>query len=1413
MTIVPIGNQELDSYLNILKFLNESTDDYFFLLEFRSKHLYLFGNIQKRYPLQINQEQYCSIEDWFGIVYEKDLPGLKEDLSQILCGKSYEHNMEYRIIDRNGNRVWISCRGKCQIQTDENNLILVGRVSDTVLVQKTDPLTGAFNMNMLVDDMNKILKSEKRCHLLLIGIDNFKHINIKYGREYGNHILKYVAEALEDISNTAKIYRLDGDCFAVNLFDFSREKVETLYEKLCRRVEKHCTISGGAVPYLEAMTEDGNVLYQFAEEALDRSKKKGKNMLSFFSIQDYERKLSDIELKEEMQHSIQNGFQGFFLCYQPQVCFDSCRLFGAEALLRYRSSLRGLVGPDEFIPILEQTGMIYPVGMWVLETALNQCRLWRSHLPDFHISVNISYVQLEKSDITQNVLEILERSKVPGSALTLEVTENMQLRDYPHFNKIFYQWKKYGIEISVDDFGTGYSSLSHLKSMEINEIKIDRCFVSGIQHSAYNYRLLSNMLELAKSSQIRVCCEGIENVDELCALEELQPDLLQGYLFSKPCTPKEFEKQFIYNDCFSYTIGNVRKKNCCQFLSHHKEIPPITWENLDVIMEALDEIIYVSDLHTYELYYLNPAGKRITGIYDYKGRKCYHVLQGRSDPCEFCNNDCLKKDVFFSWERENPFLNRHFLLKDKLVNWKGKTARLEYAIDVTHQELVSQNIREQLELSENIIGCAQALTEEKDMETATQRILSNIGQFYEADQAYLFEPDEYKKGYWCNTYEWCREGISPQKYELQQVSSPHIRQWMEAFYQNKSIILSNNDSISFVKKEGMSYLNYNNIKRLIVCPILLNGKLVGFIGVNNPRHCIMDDTLIRTMTSFIAGRFRFNETEERLGELLNLHYRDILRATEVGLWVIRMNKEKKHFEMFADENMKKILGIFHKVTPEECYQHWYSRINDGYYDYVKMAMNDMAKSENVVQLQYTWNHPVMGEVVVRCTGIRAEDETSGICLEGYHRIVSNVNQKSFLHGTPSSEMFEYNEKKSAIYFHTERNLITGSSLREENFPDCWIHQEIVHPHFINEFLNIFKNVYLNDDQEEQEMLLKTKTEEYSWFRIKTRHLGKEDQDRNTILVLIDPANRERTMELEHLKLKDFYKASLAETIAYAEVDLESGLLQEMGGIWKEYEQEYKESGDSFLEFLAKQLKSTCLIENPDGLWIFLDHVDWNRILTQEDHTQRFTYRRKFKNEWRWVELVMHVFQEQFSKNMYALIYLKDIEMQKQQEIAQKNAAVRDPLTKVYNRTAFEEKVLYYLSESSNCGVLILLDVDNFKNINDHYGHLVGDSALKFVTNQLRSVFRNEDIIGRMGGDEFLVFLKGSIGKETLEKRMDKLFSDLHNKIDIPISCSAGLVSVSGKNFSYEEAIRQADIALYRSKQIGKSTYCFANDMN
>ena len=1407
------ANERWNAQLEVLRFIGESTDDYLFLLDYRNERLYFTGNLSRRYAVLEDGRGYCTVADWCGIVYEKDLPALREELDRIRRGQQMEHNMEYRLVDRSGCRVWISCRGRCQLDEDGNSSVMIGRVSDTVLERKSDPLTGAFNAAKLSEDMCALLRSGDPCYLLLLGVDNLRNINIRHGREYGNQVLRKVADTLADTlaersGSSLKVYRLNGDCFAVNLPGAGQRDVRQLYEQLRERLQRCCTLSAGAVAYPSHCTDDDSTLYQYAEEALDKAKRSGKDVLCFFSQKDYEEKLFSIELQEELAQNVQNGFSGFSLHYQPQILSGSYGLFGAEALLRYTSPARGAVSPGEFIPLLEQTGLICQVGLWVLETALAQCRAWRAQVPQMHISVNISYVQLAQKGVTQQVLAALERSGLPGDALTLEVTESMQLQDYSRFNRIFYQWKKAGIEISVDDFGTGYSSLSYLKRMEIDEIKIDRCFVSGIQHSAYNYRLLSNMVELARSSQIRVCCEGVETQEELAALEGLRPDLLQGFFFAPPCSQEDFEAQWIASGC-ALPPGLPAELAQWSMDQLPGEMHP-TPETLESIVEALDDIVYVSDLDTYELYYLNSAGRRLTGVYDYQGQKCYKVLQGRKDPCAFCTNACLKKNSFYIWERDNKLLNRHFLLKDKLVPWRGRLARLEVAVDVSEQEIVSQHTREKLDFAQNALACAQVLTEEADMDRATQRMLELVGNFYQADRAYFFEPDPQVADTWNNTHEWCREGVSPQRENLQGLTRGLVQRWLDFFDRDESVVIPDMEELRESSPDEYRVLSRQGIRRLVAVPVHRQGRLVSFLGVDNPRHCMGDDALIRMLVLFLTYRFHHNETEERLGELLDLHYRDVLKATHLGLWFIRMAPDGgTPPEMFADETMRRVLGLEQDCSPQACYQHWYSRINDGYYQYVNLTIESMVRSRNVVQLEYPWEHPTMGEVMVRCTGIRGEDSGGMICLEGYHRIISDVDRPRFLPDTPTGEVFEFNERKGSIYFHTSRTLLDGTAGHVDGFPQCWLDVGMVHPHFAQRFRAIFQNVHSAPQVEGEEFLLRAKSGGYEWFKLRTRRLGTDAQDRDTILVLLDAADQERRLELENMRLRDFYHASLSEAIAYAEVDLESQEITAAGGLWKGYEAAYTDRSESILQFMLNRVAASVRPQE----YAASQPNNWKGLLSETQGTWRHQYQRLLDGQWRWVELVAHTFREQFSSGIYALLYLKDIDRQKRRELAQQEAASRDPLTRVYNRTAFQAEVERYMHQPDifRQGALVMLDIDNFKAINDQFGHLEGDKALCLVTALLQSTFREQDIVGRMGGDEFLVFLTGTPPRHILDRRIAQFFEALRSSQHLTITCSIGVTFVTSQGFSYQEAVRQADVALYQSKRNGKNLASYYGD--
>lgn len=826
----------------------------------------------------------------------------------------------------------------------------------------------------------------------------------------------------------------------------------------------------------------------------------------------------------------------------------------------------------------------------------------------------------------------------------------------------------------------------------------------------------------------------------------------------------------------------------------------------DILAEELEEIVYISDPDSYELYYLNPAGCSRIGIHDYRGKACYQVLQGRPAPCEFCNNKRLTTEEFLVWEMDNIYLKRQFIIKDKLIPWNGGKARLEIARDITEQEIVSRGIQEKLDFEKNIVNCTRILVEESDMDTAVSRVLQSIGEFYQADRAYIFERTSL--GGWDNTYEWCQHGTRPMQPEMQNVSYDFMKQWQEVFEQDRSVVIADAQTVHEQFPGAWQVLASQGIDRLIAAPIWKRHKLIGFLGVDNPRAHQEDDAQIHTMACFLAERVNRNETEARLNDLLVCHYEDILKVTDLGLWVIRINKEENRYEMFADSTMCRIMDLKGSVTPEECYFHWYDRINDGYYQYVNASVESMIQTRHIVQLEYTWNHPSQGEVTVRCLGIRVEDQNGMICLQGYHRIISDMDKPRFLPDADRGEMFEYNERKKSIYFHSGRNLLAGTKEREEDFPESWIRRDMVHPHFAEEFREIFRQVETQEEINGQEVLLKTKNGLYEWFRISTRHLGREQKDAQTIVVMLDPVGVERSTELEFARISDFYNAMLSETVAYAEVDVESGQLMKSDGLWVTYAGEARRQGITFTELVEQYMEKVVEPEDVDTYRSYLDLENMKMHYQRGEATQKWSFRRRSGDGMRWMELVVHIFQERFMDNMYALLYLKDIDVEKRRQLANEVEANRDPLTNVYNRRVFEREVTRYMTQEEHArGALIVLDLDNFKQINDQYGHLAGDQALKQLTEVLLATFRRRDIVGRLGGDEFLVFLKQVDDQSILDRRMYELFTSLREqKSEAALTCSVGIRFVQAEGFSYERSLKEADEALYLSKQSGKNTY-------
>ena len=351
------------------------------------------------------------------------------------------------------------------------------------------------------------------------------------------------------------------------------------------------------------------------------------------------------------------------------------------------------------------------------------------------------------------------------------------------------------------------------------------------------------------------------------------------------------------------------------------------------------------------------------------------------------------------------------------------------------------------------------------------------------------------------------------------------------------------------------------------------------------------------------------------------------------------------------------------------------------------------------------------------------------------------------------------------------------------------------------------------EQDGQEFVLKSVSGGYEWFKLKTRHLGRDAHDVNTMIVILDPARQERAMELEYMRQKDFYRATLSEKIAYAEIDMESRRFLALGGLWAEYADTAERNKRPYDEIL---LKFADLLVHPEDLATykqFIHEDTLHRILSQQKTTEKIRFRRLINGEMRWVELTGHVFQDHVTGNIYALMYMRDIDAKVRRELDREMAATRDPLTKVYNRGAFEEEVTaHMLDGGTNSGTLLLVDTDNFKEINDTYGHAEGDRVLKKVSDILMSTFRRKDLIGRFGGDEFLVFLKNVTDKQVIGRRLTELNVMLEDVYGHKITCSVGATIVYPKNFSYDACLHRADVAMYKSKEKGRNTYCYYEDL-
>lgn len=539
----------------VINILSPSVDNYLYVLDVQNDVYYISVNALERFPIK-EQEFQNVLETLKKFVYPSDVEILQDDLNQLLRREKNFHNLQYRWINREGDAVWINCRGSVLLGEDGEPVFLVGCINEIGQKQKADNVSGLLGESSL---QQEISNHQGKCNsgfMLRIGIDNFKEINENKGMGYGDMVLRKTAECIASvISSKQKLYRIVADEFVI--LDFSKkgaEEAEKLFNKIRWKIslfieenqyEVFFTLSAGVIDFAKIKPESYSDLMKWAEFALNEAKDKGKNKAYIFNEQDYEGFLRHRQLIQIMRQSVNHNCKGFEAYFQPIVDIKEGRLASAETLLRFRTEETGMVSPGEFIPLLEESGLIIPVGKWVLHQAMKACREIRKTIPDFSVSVNLSYIQVLKSNVLDEILRSVKHYGLKPGSIVIELTESGFLEADANFIGFCNGLRENGIPLALDDFGTGYSNFHYLYNLSPNTIKIDRSFTLKALKNNYEFNLLQHMVDMTHSIDLKLCIEGIETEEELKKISEMGPDYIQGYYFGKPCPLKQFLNDFV----------------------------------------------------------------------------------------------------------------------------------------------------------------------------------------------------------------------------------------------------------------------------------------------------------------------------------------------------------------------------------------------------------------------------------------------------------------------------------------------------------------------------------------------------------------------------------------------------------------------------------------------------------------------------------------------------------------------------------------------------------------------------------------------------------------------------------------------------------------------------------------------------
>ena len=540
----------------LLEIITECMDDYLYIFDLQNNTFEISQSAVKRFNISSNVLTDATNEV-MKVVYEEDRRMLTKHLADVCAGKEKVHNLHYRWIDKEGMPVWINCRGIVIEDTEGNAEYLIGCLNETGNKRRADNVTGLLGGPEFLDYLKSQREPITKGFFMHIGIDDFGVINGSQGADYGNYILKSVADCMKEcLSDKQRIYHLVADQYVIVDLEASlQEEAAKLKSKITDRLhdfivsEHYEAVFSISVGVIDAATfcegvEECRKKFEFV---LKQAKSMGKNGFYIFAQDDYEAFLRKGRIVAALRNAIVNNYNGFEVNYQPIVDCQSEQIIGAEALMRFSMMSdegREVISPVEFIPLLEETGLMIPAGRYILNEAAEMCSEMQQYIQDFRMNINVSYVQILQGNVERDIMDAIQKYALKPECICVEMTESGYMDMTPSFCKFRKTLDKNRISFVIDDFGTGYSNLHCIRDMNPSYVKMDRDFTAKAMNSARDYELYKNIIPMVHGINVRICAEGIEEKEWCLKMKELKVDYLQGYFFCRPCGKERFLQQY-----------------------------------------------------------------------------------------------------------------------------------------------------------------------------------------------------------------------------------------------------------------------------------------------------------------------------------------------------------------------------------------------------------------------------------------------------------------------------------------------------------------------------------------------------------------------------------------------------------------------------------------------------------------------------------------------------------------------------------------------------------------------------------------------------------------------------------------------------------------------------------------------------